>query len=481
MAPRESHQDSIGITVASISLDQLFSGKPIDAGMAGKIEGALHLPEYQRPYRWGGKQLAKLLDDLRAFFGDGAAPSHDFYLGSFILHQTQEEGGRLNIIDGQQRITTMALLAGFLGQAVPDLKFLAPESHRQIQANWRWLSTSDLPAVDFSRVNVTLVVTASEDDAYRFFETQNTNGVRLAGPDIIKALHLRALDHDIQDEKAVAWESMGALDPLVSALMKGRRWQVLDFQRLAGEREKVRMRDEIVAELSGTADSAALDLAYRLVRQTRGAPDESHITLDGAEGYAMRQPLHTGANTIHYLQYFHRLSLELWSGRGTPQLEAYRENYQRLVLESGGSDFLKALYDSAILMYASQFGYRRIAEAGLWLFRVIYSPRLINKRTVRESTVQKFAEDSRVLDWIAASFNHETLVRALKAYRYSVGKENLTKGMVKGQFVAAVREALQVRPLPENPDALALEYDAALVDAIERRCRQYLANNGGKQ
>jgi uncharacterized protein with ParB-like and HNH nuclease domain len=207
--------DVEGIAVASTSLYNLFNGKPIPCSDGGSIFGQLHLPEYQRPYRWSEEQLERLLDDLRSFFSSDA-PAHDFYLGSIILHQEGGDGrqrGLLNIIDGQQRITSLALLHYLQHgeKGAPELKFNAPESHRRIQLNLRWLEQQSLPRIDFTRINVTLVVTRREDDAYRFFETQNTLGVRLGGADIVKAYHLRTVAAALQDDFARTWESLGDL------------------------------------------------------------------------------------------------------------------------------------------------------------------------------------------------------------------------------------------------------------------------------
>ncbi|QNT38581.1 DUF262 domain-containing protein [Pseudomonas asiatica] len=83
--------DVEGIAVASTSLDNLFNGKRIPSSDGGVIFGRLHLPEYQRPYRWSEEQLGRLLDDLRSFFSSDA-PAHDFYLGSIILHQEGATG-----------------------------------------------------------------------------------------------------------------------------------------------------------------------------------------------------------------------------------------------------------------------------------------------------------------------------------------------------------------------------------------------------
>ena len=64
------------------------------------------IPKYQREYVWGGKNWDALFNDLEE------SPSGHF-LGSIICVNTQQDGmagGRLELIDGQQRFTTLSLL-----------------------------------------------------------------------------------------------------------------------------------------------------------------------------------------------------------------------------------------------------------------------------------------------------------------------------------------------------------------------------------
>ncbi|MGJ0514360.1 MAG: DUF262 domain-containing protein [Methylomicrobium sp.] len=227
----------MSVVVASSTLAELFTGQSIQASDNSLIQGVLHVPEYQRPYCWSGAQLQRLLDELHRYFKPepGLQPaSHQFYLGSIILHQQEvEKEVRLNIIDGQQRLTTLGLLA-WLNRSCsePKLRYSSPESQRQIQLNLLFLKQhygDDLNWLDLSRINITLVITRREDDAYRFFETQNTGGVRLSGPDIIKAHHLRATARNRQDDYAKLWENLGELTPLVDAVLKARHWHALDL------------------------------------------------------------------------------------------------------------------------------------------------------------------------------------------------------------------------------------------------------------
>ena len=60
----------------------------------------LHIPEYQRPYRWTTKNVEQLFADINNARANG---KQDYLIGSVIIHK--KEDNTLDIVDGQQRIT----------------------------------------------------------------------------------------------------------------------------------------------------------------------------------------------------------------------------------------------------------------------------------------------------------------------------------------------------------------------------------------
>ena len=118
------HKDVINkpmdITVTSVTAAQLFSGDVIDVDKESPngFKARLNLPEYQRPYKWSPNDVKALLGDLEAYFNTNSetidSQKHDkpmLYLGSVVLHQVANGSETiLNIIDGQQSITTLQLI-----------------------------------------------------------------------------------------------------------------------------------------------------------------------------------------------------------------------------------------------------------------------------------------------------------------------------------------------------------------------------------
>ncbi len=64
------------------------------------------IPLYQRPYAWEKEQVEQLLKDLLAAFTK--APHEDYHLG--LLSVAESVDARLDLIDGQQRMTTLMLI-----------------------------------------------------------------------------------------------------------------------------------------------------------------------------------------------------------------------------------------------------------------------------------------------------------------------------------------------------------------------------------
>lgn len=68
------------------------------------------IPEYQRPYMWGEEQIITLFDDIWEFAVNigGSERNGTYFLGSVVSYEN--ENGEQEIIDGQQRITSLFLL-----------------------------------------------------------------------------------------------------------------------------------------------------------------------------------------------------------------------------------------------------------------------------------------------------------------------------------------------------------------------------------
>jgi hypothetical protein len=77
-----------------------------------------HIPEYQRPYAWTGEHASELFSDLWSFHHDEAA-DEEYFLGSIVLVKEQTQA-RSDVVDGQQRLTTLTLLLAAISHSLTD-------------------------------------------------------------------------------------------------------------------------------------------------------------------------------------------------------------------------------------------------------------------------------------------------------------------------------------------------------------------------
>lgn len=68
-----------------------------------------YIPDYQRGYRWTKNEVEKLLNDLEDFFKENT-DGNSFYCMQPLVVYRNEEIGKWEVIDGQQRLTTLYLI-----------------------------------------------------------------------------------------------------------------------------------------------------------------------------------------------------------------------------------------------------------------------------------------------------------------------------------------------------------------------------------
>lgn len=181
----------------------------------------LIIPVYQRPYLWTKIQVENLLKDFLEIF-ENKEENKIYLIGNMIFHENENN---LEIVDGQQRTITLALLLYNLGHTkskvfLENIKISNPLSKKaiydnnQIIKNYidRFLSDEDKKEkfLKFIKKNIliTYIVAKSQDEAFIFFDSQNTRGKPLNRHDLLKAHHLR--DTNLDSKKrfiyAQSWE-----------------------------------------------------------------------------------------------------------------------------------------------------------------------------------------------------------------------------------------------------------------------------------
>ncbi|MGT2463368.1 DUF262 domain-containing protein [Sinomonas atrocyanea] len=248
--------------------------KPIDAGevQLGKLFTAEYdftIPDYQRPYAWGKDETLQLLDDLKsALEGDLDEP---YFLGSVVL--VKEKGApSAEVIDGQQRLTTLTILFAVLRDlahdaalradiqkfveepevlwddqparprlhlrtrdakffrehiqtngAVPSLIRLSDnqvktDAQKSIRDNaqalfetlsaWRPENRTRLLKMMATRTFLVVVSTPDLNSAYRIFSVMNSRGLPLTPPDIFKSQVVGSIPERERGDYAELWEDL---------------------------------------------------------------------------------------------------------------------------------------------------------------------------------------------------------------------------------------------------------------------------------
>ena len=207
------------------------------------------IPRYQRAYAWEEKEIEQLIDDIC----DDNDPKRDYYIGSLIVARRKaDDGVEYEVIDGQQRLTTIYLLLQCLldegyfsrgevsvGEALSfdcrsksncTLAYIQSDA-RKSEGKEELLDQSILLAVDIIKkklarefgdrvedqkkfvdrlkhVVLYRIEVPEHTDLNRYFEIMNTRGEQLEQHDILKARLMNYLD-DAYEREAFAriWEA----------------------------------------------------------------------------------------------------------------------------------------------------------------------------------------------------------------------------------------------------------------------------------
>ena len=101
------------------TIERLFTGR------------VLSVPDYQRAYSWDAyDEVATFWADLRDHVKSGS--EQPYYLGHFIFEHEEAKGSQYyKVIDGQQRLTTITILACALFARLKQLRALTPEEENR--------------------------------------------------------------------------------------------------------------------------------------------------------------------------------------------------------------------------------------------------------------------------------------------------------------------------------------------------------------
>lgn len=396
--------------------------------LKGCFEKQLAIPEYQRPYRWDIKNVELLLNDIKNSRDNG---KQTYLIGSVILHK---ENDRYNIVDGQQRITSIVLLLKRLGyaEALPDLRYNHNDSFCHIKENHgfieRWLTSNIADRTEFSRYIVgncmfVEIVVTELGEVFQMFESQNGRGKELEAYNLLKAYHIRAMASTSQEDKircdkkwedaTMFYQNKGQRKDLLSQLFneqlyRTRLWARGDEAYTFGKKD--------IDEFKGiTLDKDhALDFPYQniLIQQEIATQMMRNLnmnlfkvkgrfvhgdTADMNPFASITQLILNGKAFFEYVETYVEIYKRLFLQIDTSQMPEFKAFYKRHCHYDGynrrmGDGYIREVYKSAVMYVFDRFGEVGVNSIYKELYMCIYRHRL-EKKQVRYATMAK-AENS---------------------------------------------------------------------------------------
>lgn len=215
-------------TVEILNVEQIFNSKYV-------------VPLYQRNFAWGEEQICQLLQDIHESI---KVKDQQYFIGSLVTIRRQD--GSFEVIDGQQRLTILALLSYVLQFRIEtEIHYDSrPEVERFLQslASGVYASGSDPSTSHFSAAietikeeiakienkdtfrdyvlnNVCLVreIMPEDTDVAAYFEIMNNRGEQLQEHEIIKGILLGKLKDNPKLSKVCAsiWDACSQMDERV--------------------------------------------------------------------------------------------------------------------------------------------------------------------------------------------------------------------------------------------------------------------------
>ena len=87
----------------------------LETKLIGDIQGWFYVPDYQRGYRWGENEVKTLLNDINDYGGKIKKSDNDNYCLQPVV--VRNLGDKYELIDGQQRLTTLYLIYVYMNKA----------------------------------------------------------------------------------------------------------------------------------------------------------------------------------------------------------------------------------------------------------------------------------------------------------------------------------------------------------------------------
>lgn len=250
------------------------------------------IPAYQRGYRWSTLQVQQLLEDIREFVQRPKPEPDEFYCLQPLVIKVRSDGS-LEVVDGQQRLTTLLLILRHFNERLAEkyrlpLYTLAYETrpsldvflnapteeaandnvdffhlHQAIHTIEKWFAANEskVESIKSAFLNNTKVIwyqLSDHDKPVEAFTRLNVGKIPLTNDELIRALFLRQTGLDDKEAQSTQLRIAYEWDLLEKALQSDTFWYFLSNQPVR-EQNRIRFLFELVARADGLPPEAERD------------------------------------------------------------------------------------------------------------------------------------------------------------------------------------------------------------------------------
>lgn len=369
----------------------------------------LTIPGYQRPYRWSTESAVTLVMDS---YGAFVSKVSEYRIGSVVLHKTIDDNNKiiLNIVDGQQRLTTLSIMFFVFSELIKDagyenLSKLLDEKYNKLSCD-AIVNNLDIirrkvkefdknqlkDYIDYLLDKCTLVkiITENEQEAFQFFDSQNSRGKELAPHDLLKSYHLREMRDEPENTKVEiinAWENtkQSELEDLFSDNLyplvrwykskDGLNYSAKDIKIFKGIKK------------NNNYNFSIYNRASNLYIERFNSEGMYELTAGNLiNQFQLTQPLIAGRRFFQYSLHY----MELY--KKVDKLVTFKFKGNELIKSGSGDSYVYSMFINVLMFYVDKFSMDALTEARLFfLYKWAFSLRVCMKAVYSES-VNKYAQ-----------------------------------------------------------------------------------------
>mgnify|MGYP006426244291 CR=1 FL=1 len=426
------------VQVYTRTLKQLFENPFILDSQTLKFK----IDSYQRDYVWNKKKVRQLLNDIKEH-----NESAHYYLGSLLFH-LEKESNHLYIIDGQQRLTTLAILFFLKEGRVPkhfELTYPSKNSKDNIKFIQKEFDSknANILVEKMGRIDLTITITDSQDQAFAFFDSQNTRGVRLSATDLLKSFHLRKIvyNKDLSRDAAIRWENLQAND---TVLIKDKKrdsayelferivWRIRNWSR---NNLNFEVFDSVLNEFENNRATqkpneiplfsvpANQDVKSLIMKRPRSLVLKQTEVIDQYKPkdipIVINQPLFDGYFFFIYGERYSEILKEINERAQDPRLGEF-------LFDSDVSFYLKELLLNTVMAYRDRFGWSTEFGQFFELTMVWFLMNRLEKANFREQSPITMLREINIFEIIESSYDPNDLIRRFSQKIINNKKEDAT-------------------------------------------------------